>query len=494
MHKYFPLHITKVVMVTLQKQLLYLCVVVALFLMLSLFYVNNYNTRNSNNNNNFVIYDNNIEIPVPALIIGGPPKTGTNTLRSQLSLYHNLFAFPVEHFYWAPSRFKDKNHPCEPIMTKAGWNNYLNLYKSNRNTLSDIINIIYSLSSKARNKCIVSNYTRTYINLKQRSYSRGLKKQKFGHIIDYKECINPLNRYKYNKSKKYIDYCFFFEKAPGYIRSPFVTIWIANLLKKTKYLTILRNPINHVWSNYFHFGGGKHKKWNKLGNNAREKYIINAFNNISSIDYLNNICININIKYIKIKQIAKNGKERYLLMREYYKLLIIEYFKRRYIKPKDIMKKSKIAKTIWSSYIVPILFIGIFVNDQVFINNKWNEWDPISNEIILNYKYIQFEWLWNNTLDSMRLLKCWITKGFRINNNKCEYKRNDKENKKLFYQIKKTNSKAKIGYSSWYKQEIINIFTPCTQILLNIIINDRPNLVIGEWLKWESFHPVFTLI
>ena len=181
------------------------------------------------------------------------------------------------------------------------------------------------------------------------------------------------------------------------------------------------------------------------------------------------------------------------MMRDEYKTLIVEYLKRRYIEPRDIMDrntKSGLSKVIWSTYIVPVLFAGLFAYDEVFIENDWNKWDPNKNEI-LNYKYIQFEWLWSDTLDSIRIIKCWMTQGFRMNNDKCEYERDDIINQQLFGEIRekpyKANSKSTSKYSQWYIDEIKQIFDPCTNLITNVLLKDRPNLLIGQWLKWNHY-------
>jgi len=64
--------------------------------------------------------------------------------------------------------------------------------------------------------------------------------------------------------------------------------------------------------------------------------------------------------------------------------------------------------------------VAMMVNDEVFIERGmgWNQWDPISNEMV-NYKWTQFEWLWGDTLDSIRVLILWLTGYWRIDLNYC---------------------------------------------------------------------------
>jgi len=114
------------------------------------------------------------------------------------------------------------------------------------------------------------------------------------------------------------------------------------------------------------------------------------------------------------------------------------------VDPQDILKDEKMSKVIWSTYYVPILVLGMLVNDEVFIEGEhekrgWSQWDPLWNEM-LNYKWIQFEYLWNDTLDSIRTIKCWMTQNHRRDDTQCEMERDDPLNQFLFPNVKKTNS------------------------------------------------------
>ena len=447
-------------------------------------------------------YNNSIQFPIPALMVSGPPKTGTVTLLRYLSLYQDVMAYPVEHFYWGNTGF-DKPHACSPIMDDTQWTNYLSKYESmeSETSLLDLIDIIKDTNPRSKTKCTAKAFKNTYENVAK--YRARIKRKRYGNMnateiakinarFIPKSCINPFKwkqKRKRGSSRSNKMYCWFVEKTPAYARTPYVPIYVAHELQQTKYLTILRNPINHVWSNYFHFAGGRSHKWRKdIHNTMREKDVISKFQNekIRSIDILNGICNNISAKYAQIKE--EDRKSRWLLMREDYKKLIIAYFRGRYIEPKDIhtSKVTKYAKLIWSTYYVPILFIGLYVNDEVFVGDNVDEWDPMQNEI-LNYRYIQFEWLWHDTLDSIRTLKCWMTQGYRLDNNKCEYERDHPLNQQYFGEVRKANSRGKGELSDWYKDQIVGIFGPCTSLIFNNLLNDRPNIFLGDWIPWDRF-------
>merc|ERR1712228_274016 len=139
--------------------------------------------------------NNDIEMGIPALLISGPPKTGTNALLSQLSLYPDTFAYPKEHFFWAGGNHK--NSRCEPKLSITEWTNFLNQYAENNATLSSLVPIINS-SDPLCNKQRYQDTFQDILSLK--SSEAQISKHgesKFGHRFDPKQCINPLNRYLY---------------------------------------------------------------------------------------------------------------------------------------------------------------------------------------------------------------------------------------------------------------------------------------------------------
>ena len=177
--------------------------------------------------------------------------------------------------------------------------------------------------------------------------------------------------------------------------------------------------------------------------------------------------------------------------------MVIEYFRRRFlVKDYEMVTNSAFegmeaqaagTKMIWSPFHFPILMIGMLVNDEVFIENGmgWNQWNPMENEMV-NYKWIQFEYLHGNTLDSMRLIRCWMSQGMRIDNEHCEFQRDDPFNIKAFN--KTTSSKSKGGdvvFSEWYVNAINKLFMPCYEMVVNGILHDRPRMLLGQWTKWK---------
>merc|ERR1712096_382986 len=105
---------------------------------------------------------------------------------------------------------------------------------------------------------------------------------------------------------------------------PHVPILIANLFPQTRYLTILRNPVTHVWSagNFFDFDlDGVMKN----DSDAREQQVVALFDTVASIAHLNGMCAEINAVHRNFSQTSMSGEARHLLMRTHYKRIVSEY-------------------------------------------------------------------------------------------------------------------------------------------------------------------------
>ena len=132
----------------------------------------------------------------------------------------------------------------------------------------------------------------------------------------------------------------------------------------------------HVWSNNFHFGAAKRKR---TADNYRETFVVEIFNAIPSISYLDGVCEDIKNVYDDMKRSTEvdERKQRYMAMRQHYKRLVAEYMRRRWVSPKDVMApthQQKLSKVIWATYHVPVLFVGMLVNDDrgVYRERKGN--------------------------------------------------------------------------------------------------------------------------
>ncbi len=98
-----------------------------------------------------------------------------------------------------------------------------------------------------------------------------------------KSCIHPL----YKDNINGLEFCYLMEKGPSYMNSPWVAAIFSTLLRKIKIIGILRNPITHVWSNYWAFNRIKNEN-GKCETNIHkiEMYILDPFMNSNTFNTL----------------------------------------------------------------------------------------------------------------------------------------------------------------------------------------------------------------
>lgn len=358
---------------------------------------------------------------LPALVLLGPAKAGTRTFVNTLSKYSFIEQFGREYGFWTSGmRWK-----CRPWWNETQWLLFINKYKLNKGNLSDYI--YWMQLNHKNNKCNIKKYQSHYFE------------------INSTKCQN-------------ITKCFWIEKCPIYSRTPWIPIIYANLLPKTKLITIIRNPINHLWSNILAFTNLQTTNVSLI-----EHWIIDEFKHKTfSFTALTEKCININNKY---NDLLLNDERHSILMKTEYKLFVIKYLKLRFVEPKDIEPTPKNQLWKWSSFLLPNFLIGLLIYESEL--NIYNQ-----------FKIIQFEYIYKYTSDAMSNINCWIT-GI------CG--KYDLEKDYLFKTVQHTNPAA--SSKSWtftnkFANEIHKIFTPCNQTLINLILNDRRDLLIGDWINW----------
>ena len=174
-------------------------------------------------------YNNSKAAGIPNLIVSGPPKTGTSTLMVILGAFPDVFAYPMEHFFFAS--FKHNELKCAPKLSQSEWTDFTAKYLDGNASLSSLV----SAKMMGADKCSVDRLRRSYgrITKRRRSYKRPEGEAP-------KQCINPLDGDPVAEDSMM---CWFVEKAPVYSRRPFVPMLVANRLPLTRYLTIIRNPV-----------------------------------------------------------------------------------------------------------------------------------------------------------------------------------------------------------------------------------------------------------
>ena len=79
---------------------------------------------------------------------------------------------------------------------------------------------------------------------------------------------------------------------------------------------------------------------------------------------------------------SMSRKERYLRLRPLYQRIAAQYLLRRFVDPQDILtenEQQKISKVIWATFHVPILVMGMLVNDEVRGCALMRWWSMISD-------------------------------------------------------------------------------------------------------------------
>ena len=206
--------------------------------------------NNDNNNNHHLqkatinaslngFYKKSISIPIPSLMVAGPPKTGTTTFAFTLNRYRDIWKRNGEPRFWVHANSTPESTVCAPHWTESQWTQFIEQYERSEVTLS-------SLQSAIPSVCNADGFRKKYeMELTERPPER---------------CRNPFSLLNGGQSTSDLPECWLIEKTPHYSWRPFISILVSNLLPKTRYLTILRDPAPHVWSNYFHFGGGSAEK------------------------------------------------------------------------------------------------------------------------------------------------------------------------------------------------------------------------------------------
>ena len=74
----------------------------------------------------------------------------------------------------------------------------------------------------------------------------------------------------------------------------------------------------------------------------------------------------------------------------------------------------------------------------------------------------------------------------RIDNEHCEFQRDDEQNIMKFMNVRTRKSMGgDVAFSDWYANEVNKLFMPCYDMVVNGILRDRPQMLLGEWMKWK---------
>ena len=407
------------------------------------FISSNDNDDNSGIDNN---YAQNLEIP--ALVILGPAKTGTRSLIDAIASFENVMQYESERHFWSGSN----KYCCRPWYNQSQWQWFIQKFINQEVKLSYLVNNI--TKHKNNTRCNIKRYKGQWL---KKSTLRKLK-DKYENI---KNCIHPLYHNKSNDNQ--MMFCYLIEKGPSYINSPWVAPIYTTLLPKIKVIGLIRDPIKHVWSNYWAFG----KIYDENGYDFEkdvdkiERYIHNKFIESKSFDLLREFCIEMNLNW-------KQDIGYKVMKNNFYLKLMGLYMRLRFIEPMDILIGLRTDSFIW----FPLSFIHI-----LFWINAYD--DIINKQWINNFKMIQFEYLFSNISQAANKIKCWLS-----NNNErdCVYFDISSKHNNL------TQNKNHALYPQQPSDNFVNVlkdlFYPFNEALYHLL-HDRPDILIGKWVEWK---------
>ena len=149
-------------------------------------------------------------------------------------------------------------------------------------------------------------------------------------------------------------------------------------------------------------------------------------------------------------------------MIKHYKQFVVEYLKE-FVK--RMHKSTRLHIFIHAPFLLPTLLIGLLSYEQEL-------------GIYDHFKVIQFEYMYSDTPNAMSAIRCWITRICGDDDDEKDY---------LFDRVEKANSAAPKNktFSKWYENQIHRLFDPCTESMLNLVLKDRRDLLIGDWYSWQ---------
>eukprot|EP01083_Nonionella_stella_P028374 78145_1 len=410
----------------------------------------------------------------PALVLQGPPKCGTRTFVNTLSRYNDVVQYGPERDFWAgPNDWR-----CLVNWNPTQWSVYLKQYAAHNATLYTIATSMTEDKRHYHNSfCTAKRYRWHWNKIKNNPnnfiYSKWI----------HKSCQHP------NESlsvySKYTRYCYLIEKGPVYSRAPRVGIYYAYWMPKIKLITIIRNPLKQIVSSIFAFPEVGFRPEHRP---MIETYytLVTRFQSDEAFMNFSAMCSDLNGRWNQLELDGESGRDRYLRMRKEYRNFLVIYYWKRYVE-QLFMVDPRMGIFKWSGFILPSLLTAWTAWDEVkgetFMEN---EWDPLGNNEVYQSKVIQFEWMFDNIAKAMKEIKCWMM-DIRTDAG-CDDEIDDKENEKLFENVEHLNVNRPSSwkeYNEYYESNMQRLWNPCNMALQNIVLRDRPQLLLGGWQDWN---------
>ena len=401
---------------------------------------------------------------LPAFVIIGPPKSGTtslgHTLNSKLDNFHLYTGNNGENHFWNGAN----EYRCLPDYGNITWQLFINSWNKNQIKLSYL-----------NHSCSLDRYQSIW----QYTMCNQLK-----NITDITCKVSYKNHKEKDCEKKKvinssIPYCYFIETAQTYLRSPLIPIIYAMNMPKTKLLGIIRNPVSMWWSWGWHFHKKYiNKKYNKYENKSQsyliekmERYLTKEFikpgigTHIVDVrrafDELSSECNKMN-DYDAFNSYDEKFDKFY---RNYMGLYLKLKFVNGWIEPR--VRREPDAM-MFSALIFPTMLFWIHAYDEVY--GRYSSWNQV--------RFIQFEWLYDDKSSgkAFNMIYCWIT----YDKYKCPFTNDNR----FEVNVLRENKRSIGEYSNNYSIVVQDLYRDCNHALQNILLKERPNLLIGEWIDW----------
>ena len=462
---------------------------------------------------------------MPAFAILGPAKAGTTSLSLNLNEYVDLVYYGTENHFW--------RYCGNKALTRDEWEMFINDFINPNKTvkMSDIaLKFVHGFGNDNKKRCNPYIFYSNWLTLHaadEASKRYCLHPKEFlGDDPRNVPDVNSINNDVYNKDKPV---CWFFEKAPSYVRRAYAdSIILANFLPKMKAIMLARNPIkqmiSYVSDEYRELGVYNKKSleawmYNFIKRHNRNSRFANKNGNRNvtvGFPAILEQCKSFSNKFAtKNNNKNQNGddykyNDSYLwdeksILQEYKEFIGGYLYQAKVLN--TILGDGQVRKTSFfeTTVIFPAVLMFVYNCDETFGFKNWN-----------NFRLIQFEWLYSEFMnDGLSMIKCWLQTGddmkhsFNFSMNSDYGSRTGDDNAfyqsyykcpKAFFNDKKyykdiSNvliSKISVKTGSWaiqndisneYKQFFIDFFTPCNNALVTLL-NQRPEVLLGQWIQW----------
>ena len=207
-----------------------------------------------------------------------------------------------------------------------------------------------------------------------------------------------------------------------------------------------------------------------------------AFMNFSAM------CTELNRQWETLRSDGKTPRDRYLGMMDEYRTFLVAYLYRRFVN-EEFMTQPRMDIHKWSALLLPSTLSTLVAWEEVKgMEFMRNEWDPMGDTEFYENRYIQFEWMYGNLNEAMKLVRCWMMD--LKDGTECDAGMKLTQ-QGLFDGVGLSNSDRANSTrmeDKGYREGMQPLWEPCNLAMQHIVLEDRPQLLLGEWVDWNYDH------